>query len=107
MSILDNVGAPAKPPEDREYLIEDELFSAEYPGLFEFLARIKVNGVERKPGKLILYYEPDRAQLCLSDAHTKSVAWHAAGSVAHALEGCERRLQEGKVDWRHDKRARY
>lgn len=107
MSILENVGAEASPDENAEYLIEDEAFSTEFPGLFEFLARVKINGVSRKPGRIICYYEPGKAHLCLSDQHTGSVAWHAAATHAEALHGAERRLQEGKMDWRKDKRRRY
>jgi hypothetical protein len=107
MSILDNVGAEATPDENAEYLVEDEQFSTEFPGLFEFLARVKIGGVERKPGRLIMYYEPGKAHLCLSDQHTGSVAWHASETHAEALVGAERRLQDGKLDWRKDKRRRY
>lgn len=106
MSILDKVGAAAPIDENREYLLEDSHFSDEFPGIYEFLARVRINGKNRKPGKLILYYEPEKAQLCLSDQHTKSVAWHAAKGLQEALEGVEKRLQAGSVDWRYDKRAR-
>ncbi|GAI79143.1 unnamed protein product [marine sediment metagenome] len=106
MSILDHVGAAAPLDDDREYQCEDELFSADYPGIYEFLARVKISGKNRKPGKMIVYYEPERAQVCLSDNHTRSVAWHAGKGVTEALEGLERRLQAGTVDWRYDKRAR-
>ncbi len=107
MSILDNVGAEASPDENAEYLVEDENFSTQLPGLFEFLARVKINGQNRKPGRLILYYEPGKAHCCLSDKHTGSVAFHAGEGLYEALEALERRLQEGKVDWRKDKRSRY
>lgn len=106
MSILENVGAAALLDENREFQCEDDLFSAQYPGLYEFLARSRIEGKNRKCGKMILYYEPERAQICLSDNHTKSVAWHADKGLNEALEGLERRLQAGTVDWRCDKRAR-
>lgn len=107
MSVLENVGAAAEPAADAEYIVEDDLFSTEYPGLYEFLARVKISGVVRKPGRIVLYFEPGKAHLCLSDKHTGSVAFHSSDSVAEALSGAERRLQEGKLDWRKDKRARY
>lgn len=107
MSILDNVGAPATPQPDQEYLIEDGDFQQQYPGIFEFLARVKYNGRDRKPGRLILYYEPEKAFLCLSDKESGSVAFHAADGLNEALEGLEVRLQAGGVDWRADKRKRY
>lgn len=107
MSILDNVGAPATPSPDEEFLHEDEDFQNQYPGLFECLSRIRHSGRDRLPGRLIIYYEPGKAALCLSDKHTGSVAFHAAEGVSEALEGLEKRLQGGTVDWRKDKKARY
>jgi hypothetical protein len=107
MTVLDTVGAAAEPAPDMEYICEDELFSTEYPGLHEFLARIKIGGVVRKPGRLVLYYEPGKAHVCLSDKHTASVAFHSSESIGEALSGAEKRLQDGKLDWRKDKRARY
>lgn len=107
MSILDHVGAASPIDENREFLCEDDLFATEYPGLYEFLAKCKNNGKYRKAGKIILYYEPERAQICISDKNSKSVAWHAAKTLHEALEGLERRLQAGSVDWRYDKLARH
>lgn len=103
MGILDNVGAKAKPPLCGDNLAEDELFSAEYPGIYEFLSRVKVNGKDRLAGKLLIYYESGCAALCVTDAHTESVGWHIAKTVAEALEGLEKRFQDGSVDWRVSK----
>lgn len=105
MSILDNVGSYVKPPPDAEFLAEDENFSTEYPGIFEFLCRIKVNGQNRRPGRLIIYFDSGKAHLCLSDKHTGSCAFHASESVEEALLGVEKRLQAGSMDWRKDKRS--
>lgn len=107
MSILDGVGANVNPPDDGEFLVEDEGFSNQYPGLFEFLSRIRVNGADRKAGRMIVYYEAGKAHLCLADKQTKTCSFHAGESVDDALEGCERRFQEGKLDWRKSKRAMY
>ena len=107
MSILGNVGSGVNPAGDDDYLLSDEVFQTDYPGLFEFLARIKIEGENRLPGRIIIYCEPGKAHICLSDKHTKSVAFHAGDGVVEALEGAERRLQDGKLDWRKDKRSRY
>lgn len=107
MSILDNVGAPGGPGPESEYINEDEAFQEEFPGIFEFLARVRYHGNDRLPGRLIVYYEPGKASLCLSDKQSGSVAFHAGEGVQEALEGLERRLQGGTVDWRKDKKARY
>lgn len=103
MGILDNVGAKAKPPLSGDNLAEDEAFETEYPGIYEFLCRVKVNGKDRLPGKMLIYYENGCAALCVTDAHTGSVAWHIAKTIAEALEGLEKRFQYGDVDWRVSK----
>lgn len=106
MSILGNVGSGVNPSDDDDYLVSDDLFSTEYPGLFEFLARIRIDGKPRRPGRVVLYYDSGKANLCLSDKHTGSCSFHADEGIQEALEGVEKRLQEGKMDWRKDKRAR-
>lgn len=106
MGILDNVGAKAKPPLYGEFLAEDEIFSMEFPAIFELLARVKVNGKDRQPAKLLIYYEAGCHALCLTDLHTDSVAWHVAKTHAEAMEGLEQRLQHGEVDWRKSKPKR-
>lgn len=105
MGILDNVGAAAPLDENREYQCEDDLFSTEYPGLYDFLAKVRNNGKYRKAGKMLIYYEPERVQILLIDKNTKSCAWHASKSISEALESLERRLQAGSVEWKYDKRA--
>lgn len=104
MTILTAIGAAVKPHEGEEFLAPDEGLSLEFPGLYEFLARIKVEGHDRKPGKLIVYFEPGRINLCLSDAHTGQVAFHVGESLQEALEGVEQRLQAGKMDWRKSRK---
>lgn len=103
MGILDNVGAKAKPPLYGEYLAEDEMFSTEFPAIYEVLCRVQVNGKPREPGKLLIYYQHGCLALCLTDAHTTSVAWHVAKTVQLAMEGLEQRLQHSEVDWRLSK----
>lgn len=104
MSILYGIVDAGEPPENEEFLAPDEVFSLEFPGLYEFLARFRFEGQYRKPGKLIVYYEPGRAALCLSDPHTKQVGFHLGESIQECLEGVEKRLQAGKVDWRKSRK---
>ena len=106
MSVLQKIGAPSRSEENGEFLCDDGIFSTEFPGLWEFLSRVRLAGQDRKPGRLILYCEPEKVCLCLSDKHTDSVAFHVAEGVQEALEGAEKRLQEGRLDWRQDKRKR-
>lgn len=104
MSILDKIAVSASPSDDQQYITEDVGFSDQYPGIYEFLARIKHQGKDRKPGRLILYYDQGKASLCLSDADTKQVAFHIDSGILEALEAAEGRLQSGKLDWRRSKR---
>lgn len=103
MGILDNVGAKAKPPLFGDYLAEDDLFQTEFPAIFDLLACVKVNGKDREPSKLLVYYERGCHALCLTDPHTGSVAWHVGKSHQECLEGLESRLQHNEVDWRLSK----
>jgi hypothetical protein len=103
MGILDNVGAKVKPPLFGEFLAEDELFSTEFPAIFELLSRVMVKGVERLPSKLLLYYQEGCCALCLTDPHTGSVGWHISKTYAEAMESLESRLQHGEMDWRISK----
>ena len=104
MSILTAIGDSSKPHEGEEFLAPDAGFSMEFPGLYEFLARFRLEGRDRKCGKLIVYYETGRVNLCLSDAHTGQVAFHVGETFQEALEGVEKRLQAGKMDWRKSRK---
>lgn len=105
MSILGNVGVTSRPAGEQEFEALDAAFEKRYPGLYEFLARTSVAGVDRKPGALILKYETGKVNLCLSDAHTGSVAFHVGISMDKALHGVEERLQAGTMDWRAGKKG--
>ena len=104
MSILDGIVASGEPLDQKEYLAPDEGFQLEFPGLYEFLARVRYKGENRKAGKMIVYYEPGRAAVCLSDPQTKQVGFHLGDSIQACLEGVEGRLQADKVDWRRSRK---
>lgn len=104
MSILQDIHSSSKPREDEEFLAPDEGLQMEFPGLYEFLARVRWEGHDRKPGKMIVYFEPGRLCVCLSDAHTGQVGFHTDETFQGAMEAVEKRLQAGKVDWRKSKK---
>ena len=106
MSVLQKIGVPSRDDSDGEYLADDELFSTEFPGLWEFVSRVRLAGEDRKPGRIIIYCEPGKVCLCLADKQTASVAFHVSEGLQMALEGVEKRLQTGTLDWRKDKRTR-
>lgn len=105
MSILANVGVVARPAGGQEFEALDPGFEKKYPGIYEFLARTSVGGEDRLPGALILKYEVGKVNLCLSDSHTGSVAFHVGETMDKALEGVEARLQAGSMDWRPGKKG--
>lgn len=104
MSILANVGNQGKRDSIGDYAFEDEQFSMQYPGIYEFLSRVLFEGQPRQPSALLVTVEPRRVQLCLMDRHTAQVTFHASRCLSEALEGLEERLQSNKVDWRVDKK---
>lgn len=106
MSVLSKVPTPEGPDPKREFAIEDDGFGEQYPGLFEIIARIRWEGKKRKTGKILLFVDQGKASLCLSDVATGQVAFYKSNGFLEALEGIERALQEGTVDWRTDRRSR-
>lgn len=107
MSILDSIKKPVKAGPDNPLNVVDDPFQEDFPGIFEVLACARHLGKDRETGRLIVYTEPGKAMLCLCDKDTEQVAFYACGTIQEALEGLERSLQSGSVDWRKDKRARY
>lgn len=104
MSIVSDIVGSCKPDDQREFSAPDGVLQEQYPGIYEFLARIKFEGHDRKPGKMIVYYDAGKAAVCLSDAHTGQVAFHLDVGVNEAMEGVERRLQAGSMDWRKSRK---
>lgn len=104
MSILDSVqNGPELNPEDEFALPECE-FSDRYPGIYEFLARQMYQGQSRQLARLLVYAEHGKATLCLLERHSAQIAFHIGENLTLALEGLEKRLQAGSVDWRPDKK---
>lgn len=106
MSVLDKIGKDGQDPVKGDFLIGEDSFGEEYPGVFEMLARRTYEGHSRRPGRLIMYAEADRATLVLCDVDAGKVTFYASSTFGEALEGLERALQAGTCDWRKDKRHR-
>jgi hypothetical protein len=107
MSVLDNIQDGGSSVKESEFTLESDPFGDDYPGIFEVLCRQKYAGEARQTGRLIIYSEPGKGCCCLCDKQQRIVAFHIADGLTAALEGLEKRLQEGSLDWRRDKRARY
>ena len=103
MSILDKMPSNGKPRGDMEFLVDEDHFAQEFPGIWEILARCRWKGNPRQTGTLMLFCEPGRPTVCLLDRARGEKCFYASSGFMEALEGLERALQEGKGDWRPDK----
>lgn len=108
MGILPEPDDVSTPGSTREYLCEDGDYQTDHPAIYEYLARVRVDGHDRQPSRLVTYYEDGQAILLLTDPHTGKLLFHASETIAEALDGLNRRLAEPPVKgWKADKRARY
>ena len=106
MSILDKITRTRNEVKDTGILIGEDTFQDDYPGIFEMLTRVSYAGKARRPGRLIMYAEQNRATLVLCDVDAGNVTFYASESFGEALAGLEGALQGGSCDWRKDKRSR-
>jgi len=104
MSVLDFVPGKGDSSNGSEFACEGGGFDDSYPGLFEIIARQRYKGNLRKTGKLLIFVDNGKASLCVTDVAGGQIAFYKSDSVGEALEGLERALQSGKVDWRPDRR---
>lgn len=108
MGILPEPDDTSTPGFAREYLCEDEDYQGEVPAIYEYLSRVRVDGKDRRPSRLLVYYEDGQAILMLKDPHTGKLLFHAGETIADALQGLNERLNSPPVKgWKVDKRARY
>ncbi len=106
MSVLGKIKQDRDKLAKTDFIVLEDGFAETYPGIFEMLARRAYQGKARKPGRLILYAEQDRATLVLCDVDAGNVTFYASETFSEALEGLEKALQAGSCDWRRDKRSR-
>lgn len=107
MSIFEKKKQPRKQVGLGDFLVDQDAWGDQYPGIFEMLSRCKWKGEGRKGGRLILYCEPNRATLVLCDSDAGEVTFFAADSFGEALGGLEEALQAGSCDWRQDKKSQF
>lgn len=103
MSIIRDAGVGVKRAEGQEFEAEDPDFQQEFPGVYEWLARVMLDGKTRDGASLTIKYRAGGVSLCLSADTEKLVGWHQGKTVHDALEGLEKRLQASKMDWREKK----
>lgn len=104
MSVIAKIPSGDDSRGDGEYGVQEDTFQDEYPGIFEMIARIQYLGKARKPARLLIFLDDDKASLCLTDKATGKMCFYKSNTFAEALCGLERALQAGTVDWRKDRR---
>lgn len=107
MSILDKIPERSKAATEVEFALPECGFSAEYPGLYEFIARQTYQGNPRQTGKVVIFADAGKASLCLIDRFSAQVSFFTANSLDEAMRGADKGLAEGGLDWRQDKKASY
>lgn len=76
-------------------------WSTQLPALVEFLAASAwPDGGQRTPGSLTLFSDSGQWKLCLSDRAQGLIAFVTGQCPQTALEGAERGLVAGTLDWR-------
>lgn len=103
MSTLDDADRSVKRVEGQEFECEDEVFAQNFPGIYEWLARVMYKGKPRETASLTIKYRSGGVSLCLSAPQEKLVGWHQDKTIDEALEGLEKRLQARAMDWRERK----
>lgn len=100
MGIMSNVSASVKREPGQEFECEDEPLKRTLPGVYDALARIREGGKIRVGASLTVKYKDGGVLLCLSAPSEGVVGFHQGKTWQNALEGLERRLQDGTMDWR-------
>lgn len=80
--------------------IEDEYAIAEFPYLFSFLSVTRLDGKDRKPGKLILFCEDGRLKACLKDAETGEVLFVTLSGFEKLMYELDEAVSKEDADWR-------
>lgn len=100
MGILDDATPGVKRYQGQEYECEDNQLQRDYPGIYEWLTRILLDGKPRVPAQLTIKYREGGCSLCLSAGQEDVIGWHQGSDLENALEGLEKRLQAKTMDWR-------
>lgn len=100
MGILDDATPGVKRHTGQEYECPDNQLQRDYPGIYEWLCRILLDGKNRVPAYLTIKYREGGCSLCLAADQEEVIGWHQASDLETALEGLEKRLQQKTMDWR-------
>lgn len=83
----------------------DEVFSAEYPTLYEWLRESKWDdGATRKTGAVMILVDGSYLKAWVHDKDGRRSAWVSAESFSLLLQAVDSALAEGRLEWRADKR---
>lgn len=82
----------------------DPAFAETYPVLCQWLTLVGLRGTQRKSGTLLLFAEEGKWKGCINDRDGGRYAFVSAESVAGLLEGLDRSLKLGNIEWRVSKK---
>lgn len=81
----------------------DPALREDYPRIHQFLTQSRWGGVTRKTGTLLVFCDDCKFKVCLNDRETGMSAFLSFGSILEALDGLEKALTIGDLDWRTPK----
>jgi len=84
----------------------DADFRRDYPTLFDFLTLQGISGTARRTGTLLIFCEDAKVKGCLNDRDGGFHAFFSSDSFKGLLEGLNRDLKAGVLDWRKSKHFR-
>ena len=98
--VLQDLYRAKTPGETKGYAIPPDHWGAEYPAIFEILAKMEFAGKGRKLGRLTLKVEPGCATVGLFDDHSAQMTFYTDVTITEALSGLDRAITGGTADWR-------
>jgi len=101
---MSNIGRPVARPiqkqaEGQRPGVSSPSFEANFPTLWEFLAKQRDFGEIHKTGCLTLFIEGETLKVCLNDRPTRRSCFMSGKGLLEVLARCDRGLLEGSLTW--------
>lgn len=81
----------------------DPSFEGDYPGVYDFLALVELEGKSREPGTITLMCQDGRFKASMQDKETKHYCFVSADTFMGLLEAMEGALTNPEHEWRESK----
>ncbi len=101
---MSDIGRPVDRPQFPKSSTSDKCvstpsFEANFPTLWEFLAKQRDYGEFHKTGCLTLFVEGQTLKVVLNDRPTRQSCFQSGSSLLEVLGRCDRGLLEGSLQW--------